>query len=123
MKRLVGLPLEERQEKELMRLLTEAGIAYRETRSPFRLLSADAIWVADEDYARASALLDSEAEAFAETARAEWHAEWLGAHKGSYLLWLWSRVRRGTLADLLRVLLLIALVGVMLFYPLAYVFR
>lgn len=123
MKRLVGLPLEERQEKEIMRVLTEAGIAYRETRSPFRLLSADAIWVADEDYARASALLDNEAKAFAETAREEWHAEWLGTHKGSYLRWLWSRVRRGTLADLLRVVLLIALVGVMLFYPLAYVFR
>jgi hypothetical protein len=123
MRRLVGLPLDVRQEEEIMRLLTEAGIAYRETRSPFRLLGADAIWVADEDYARACAILEGEAKAFAETARAEWKAEWVTEHKGSYLRWLWSRARQASFGSLLRVLFLIALVGVMLFYPLAYVFR
>ena len=106
-----------------MRLLTEAGIPYRETRSPFRLLGADAIWVSDEDYARACAILEGEAKAFAETARAEWNAEWVTEHKGSYVRWLWSRVRQASFAGLLTVLFLIALVGVMLFYPLAYVFR
>lgn len=106
-----------------MRLLTESGIPYRETRSPFRLLSADAIWVSDEDYARAYALLEAEAEAFAAAARAEWNAEWLTEHKGSYLRWLWSRVRRASFANLVTALFLIALVAVMLLYPLAYVFR
>lgn len=106
-----------------MRLLTEAGIQYRETRSPFRLLGADAIWVTDEDYARARAILEGEAKAFAETARAEWNAEWVGEHKGSYVRWLWSHVRQASLASFLTVLFLIALVAVMLFYPLAFVFR
>lgn len=106
-----------------MRLLAEAGIAYREARSPFRLLGADAIWVSDEDYPRASALLETEAKAFAEMARAEWNAEWVTEHKGSYLLWLWSRVRRASIGDIVKALFLIALVGVMLLYPLAYVFR
>lgn len=123
MKRLVGLPLDERQENEIMRLLAEAGIPYREARSPFRLLGADAIWVSDEDYPRASAILETEAKAYTEMARAEWNAEWVNEHKGSYLLWLWSRVRRASIDDIVKVLFLIALVGVMLLYPLAYVFR
>ena len=123
MRRLVELPLDARQEDEIMRLLTEAGIQYRETRAPFRLLSADAIWVADEDYPRACAILEAEAKAFAETARAQWQAQWVGEHKGSYVRWLWSRVRQASFAGILTALFLIALVAVMLFYPLAYVFR
>jgi hypothetical protein len=121
MKRLVGLPLDARQEDEIMRLLSDAGIAYRESRSPFRLLSGDAIWVSDDDYPRARALLESEAEAFAAKARAEWNAEWIAEHKGSYLPWLWRRVRGASMASLVRALLLIALVGLMLLYPLAFV--
>ena len=105
-----------------MRLLSEAGIEYREARSPFRLFGADAIWVSDEDYPRARAILEEEAKAFAEMARAEWRAEWVGEHKGSYARWLWSRVRQASFAGLVTALLLIALVGVMLLYPLAYVF-
>lgn len=123
MRRLVGLPLDARQEQEIMRLLDEAGIAYRETRAPFRLLSADAIWVSDEDFPRARAILEDEANAFAERARAEWNAQWVAEHKGSYLRWLWHRVRQASLAGIVTALFLIALVGVMLFYPLAYVFR
>jgi len=123
MRRLVGLPLDVRQEDEIMRLLTEAGIPYRETRAPFRLLGADAIWVSDEDYPRACAILEGETKAFAQMARAEWNAEWVREHKGSYVRWLWSRVRQASFANLLRALFLIALVGVMLLYPLAYVFR
>ena len=106
-----------------MRMLTEAGIAYRETRSPFRLLSGDAIWVADEDYPQASALLESEVKAFAERARAQWNSQWVTEHKGSYVRWLWSRVRRASPATFVKALFLIAVVGVMLFYPLAYVLR
>jgi hypothetical protein len=121
MKRLVGLPLDAQQENEIMRLLSDAGIPYRESRSPFRLLSGDAIWVSDDDYPRARALLEREAESFAANARAEWNAAWVAEHKGSYLLWLWSRVRGASMASLVRVLLLIALVGLMLLYPLAFV--
>lgn len=106
-----------------MRLLDEAGIPYKETRSPFRLLSADAIWVADEDYQRACAIIEDEAKAYAEEARAQWNAEWAAEHKGSYLRWLWSRVRQASFAGLVTALFLIALVCVMLFYPLALVFR
>ncbi|MBE0615865.1 MAG: hypothetical protein IH604_19515 [Burkholderiales bacterium] len=106
-----------------MRLLTEAGIPYREARSPFRLFGADAIWVSDDDYPRACAILEGEAKAFAEIARAEWKAEWIREHKASYLQWLWSRVRQASLDRLVTILFLIALVGVMLFYPLAFVFR
>ena len=123
MRRLVGLPLDVRQEDEIMRLLKEAGIPYRETRSPFRLFGADAIWVADEDYARAHAILEGEAKAFAEIARAEWKAEWVREHQASYLRWLWSRVRQASFDRLVTILFLIALAGVMLFYPLAFVFR
>jgi hypothetical protein len=123
MRRLVGLPLDARQESEIMRLLDEAGIPYKETRSPFRLLSADAIWVADEDYQRACAIIEDEAKAYAEEARAQWNAEWAAEHKGSYLRWLWSRVRQASFAGLVTALFLIALVCVMLFYPLALVFR
>ena len=123
MKRLVGLPLDVQQENEIMRLLTEAGIPYRETRSPFRFLSADAIWVSEDDYPQACALLESEAKAFAAMARAQWNAEWVAEHKGSYVLWLWSRVRRTSIATLVRVLILIVVVGVMLLYPLAFVLR
>jgi len=120
MKRLVGLPLDERQENEIMRMLDEAGIQYRETRSPFRLLSADAIWVADEDYPRARAILESEAQAFAAQARAEWKTQWVTEHKSSYLRWLWNRMRNASVASLVTTLLLIALLAVMLLYPLAY---
>jgi hypothetical protein len=40
-------------------------------------------------------------------------------HRGSYARWLWSRLRRATLDDVLRVLLLAALVALMLLYPLS----
>jgi len=121
MKRLIGLPLDSRQENEITRLLTEAGIAYRAARSPFRFLGADAIWVADEDYPRARALVETEVRAFESTARSEWNAEWLAEHKGSYVRWLWHRARHASLDAVLRALLLAALVALMLLYPLAYV--
>ena len=68
-------------------------------------------------------ILEGEAKAFAEKARTEWKTEWVTQHKGSYARWLWSRVRQASFAGILTALFLIALVAVMLFYPLAYVFR
>lgn len=117
-RRLVSLPLEPDQEHELLRLLDEAGIAHREARSGSRLFSGDAIWVAEADYAGAKEVLDREAAGYAAAARAKWQAEWRDVHASSYLRWLFSRLGRATMEDVLRVLLLAALVGLMLLYPL-----
>lgn len=118
-KRLAGLPLPPEQEQEILRLLDEAGIEHKETRSRSRLFGSDAIWVAERDYARARAILDGESAAYAAAARAAWNAEWRREHGGSYARWLWSRLRRATLDDVLRAVLLLLLVGLMLLYPLA----
>jgi hypothetical protein len=121
MKRLVGLPLEPRQEEEILGLLDRAGIAYRVTRTVSAFVGGDAIWVPDGDFPRARQLLDEEARAYAETARSEWRAEWQAEHKGSYALWLCNRLRSTPPETLLRALLLIAVLALALFYPLALV--
>lgn len=121
MKRLVGLPLDPRQEEEILGLLGQAGIDYRVTRTVSVFVGGDAIWVPDEDYPRARLLLDEEARTFAQTARRQWAAEWESEHKGSYAWWLWNRLRRTPPATLLRALLLIAVLALALFYPLALV--
>ena len=119
MKRLVALPLEPEQEREILCLLDEAGIAHKETRSRSRLFGSDAIWVSEQDYLRAREIVDSEAAEYAAAARAEWNAEWRREHGGSYARWLWNRLRRTTPEALVRALVLILLVGLMLLYPLA----
>jgi hypothetical protein len=118
-RRLASLPLPPEQEREILRRLDEAGIAHRESRSGSRLFGGDAIWVAAEDYPRAKEILERQAAEYAASARAEWEAEWRGEHGGSYARWLWSRARRASADDVLRVLLLMLLVGLMLLYPLA----
>ena len=118
MKRLVGLPLEPGQEDEILRLLDEAGIAHKETRSRSRLFGSDAIWVSAQDYPRARQIVDKEATEYAAVARALWQAEWRREHRGSYARWLWNRLRRATMEDFVRALFLIALVSLMLLYPL-----
>lgn len=45
--------------------------------------------------------------------------EWREVHQGSYARWLWSRAQRATMEDFVRALLLIALVALMLLYPLS----
>jgi hypothetical protein len=119
MKRLVALPLEAEQEREILRLLDEAGIAHKETRSKSRLFGSDAIWVSEQDYLRARKIVDKEAAEYAAAARAQWQAEWRREHGGSYARWLWSRLRRATMEDFMRALFLVALLGLMLLYPLA----
>ena len=122
MKRLVGLPLEPGQEDEILRLLDEAGIAHKETRAKSRLFGSDAIWVAEQDYPRAKAIVDEEAAEYAAAAREQWRDEWHREHGGSYARWLWKRLRRTTQEEIVRALVLILLVAVMLLYPLALVF-
>ncbi|MDH4174702.1 MAG: hypothetical protein OEW90_13415 [Betaproteobacteria bacterium] len=121
MKRLVGLPLEEGQEDDILQMLDEARITYRVTRSFSIFAGGGAIWVPDEDYPRARELLEREAQAFAASARAKWRAEWRTEHQGSYPLWLWNRFRRTSPSTLLKAIVLIGLLGLMLFYPLALV--
>lgn len=118
-KRLASLPLPPEQEREILRLLDGAGIEHQETRSRSRFFGSDAIWVSAQDYPRARAILDQESAEYAAAARAEWNAEWRREHGGSYARWLRSRLRRATIDDVLRVLLLLLLVGLMLLYPLA----
>jgi hypothetical protein len=121
MKRLASLPLPPEQEREILRLLDEAGIAHRETRAKSRLFGADAIWVSEQDYLRAREIVDKEAADYAAEARAQWQAEWRSEHGGSYPRWLRNRLRRTTPEELVRALVLIVLVSVMLLYPLALV--
>lgn len=118
-RRLVGLPLPPEQEGELLRLLDEAGIAHREARSKSRLFGGDAIWVDEADYPKAKEILEREAAQYAAAAREQWQQEWRSEHGGSYLRWLWHRVQRATMEDLMRALFLLALVALMLLYPLS----
>lgn len=118
-RRLVSLPLEPEQEREILRRLDEAGIAHEEIRSKARLFTGDAIWVADVDYPQAKEILDRQAAEYAAAAREKWQTEWREAHGGSYFRWLWSRLRGATMEDVVRVIFLIALVGLMLLYPLS----
>jgi len=118
-KRLVSLPLEPDQEREILRLLDEAGIAHQETRSKSRLFGSDAIWVAQGDHPRAKEILDREAADYAAAARETWQAQWRREHGGSYARWLWNRLRRATMEDFVRALFLVALLSLMLLYPLS----
>ncbi len=118
MKRLVALPLESEQEREILRLLDEAGIVHKETRAKSKLFGSDAIWVSEQDYLRAKQIVDKESAEYAAAARAQWQAEWRREHGGSYARWLWSRLRRATMEDFMRALFLVALLGLMLLYPL-----
>ena len=118
-RRLVSLPLEPRQEAEILRLLDDAGIAHQETRSMSRFFGSDAIWVAEADYPRAQALVEKEVAEYAAAARAEWNADGAREHRGSYAQWLWKRLRNADPDAILRAILLILLVCVLLLYPLA----
>ena len=118
-RRLVSLPLEPEQEQEILRRLDTAGIAHQETRSMSRFFGSNAIWVPEADYLRAKDILDRQAAEYAGVKRELWQAEWQRDHGGSYARWLLHRMRRATMDDILRVLLLAALVGLMLLYPIA----
>lgn len=88
-------------------------------RSKSRLFGGDAIWVDDADYARAKEILEREAAQYAATAREQWQQEWRDVHGGSYLRWLGRRLQNATAEDVVRALFLIALVALMLLYPLS----
>lgn len=123
MKRLVPLPLDPEQHEDLARVLDEARIDWREVKSPSRLFSSDAIWVADEDFVRARELLRQQSEAFAAKRRSEWQAEWTSEHAESYARWLWRRMRENPAGLLLKLAALIVLAGLLLLFPMMFVFQ
>lgn len=122
MKRLVGLgQLEAGQLEELRELLKARGIEFSET--PPSLISFGSLWVPDEDFARAKELLEQESTTFAARARETWEQEWRGVHQGSYLRWLFARLRANPGEMLLALLLFAFFVGLFGVYPLAYLLR
>jgi len=120
MKRLLPLPLDPEQHKEIVRVLQEAQIDYREVESPSRLLSSDAIWVPDEDLPRARELVQRQADAFAARRRSEWQTEWTAEHEKSYARWLWNRLRSQPAETLLKIAALLGLIGLLLIYPMTF---
>ena len=122
MKRLIPLPLDPEQHEEIVRLLQEAQIEYREISAPSRLLSSDAMWVAEDDYPRAHELVQKQSKAFAARRRDQWQAEWTSEHAQSYARWLYSRLRMRPAETLLKLAALLALIGLLLIYPLTFLF-
>jgi hypothetical protein len=122
MKRLVDLHhLADEQYDELTRLLREARIHVHETRT--HLLSFGALWVQDEDFARAREVLRTESKAYALRAREAWEREWELQHRGSALRWFAYRLLSNPGEVLLRVLLLALTVGAFVGYPLWIILR
>jgi hypothetical protein len=121
-KRLVDTHhLADEQYDELTQLLREARIPVHETRT--HLLSFGALWVQDEDFARAKAILQNESGAYAARARAEWEREWELQHRGSKLRWFAYRLLSNPGEVLLRVLLLALTFGAFVLYPLWIILR
>jgi hypothetical protein len=122
MKRLVDTHrLADEQYDELTSLLREAGVRVHETHT--HLLSFGALWVPDEDFARARDILRNESAAYATRARAEWEREWELQHRGSKLRWFAYRLLSNPGEVLLRVLLLALTMGAFVLYPIWYILR
>ena len=82
-----------------------------------------AIWVRDEDFPRAVAILRKEAVSFAARARKRWDRQWQTEYEDSYVRWFAHKLFRSPVGTVVQVLLLAALVGVFVVYPLLYVLR
>lgn len=122
MKRLVDTRyLAEAQYDELMGLLRGAGIPVHETQT--HLFSFGALWVPDESFERARAVLREQSGAYAARAREEWEREWELQHRGSALRWFTYRLLSDPSGVLLRVLLLALAVAAFVGYPIWYLLR
>ena len=122
MRRLVDLRhLETKQYEELTSLLQDAGISVNETISNF--MDYGAIWVRDEDFPRAVAILRKESASFAARARKTWERQWQTEHKGSYVRWFAHKLFRSPLGTLIRVVLLASLIGIFIVFPVLYALR
>jgi hypothetical protein len=120
MERLLDLPLDNAQEQVVLQSLREAGIPFRETRLISNFLGGGAIWVTDENFPRASALINADLNAFALTGRAAWRAAWTTEYNRSYAQWLWARFRRKPISMALRLLALTAIVWLFVIWPITY---
>jgi hypothetical protein len=115
-KRLVDTRyLAEAQYDELMELLRGAGIAVHETAT--HLFSFGALWVPDEAFERARAILREQSSAYAARAREAWEQEWALQHRGSALRWFTYRLMSNPRPVLLRVLLLAIALAAFVGYP------
>jgi hypothetical protein len=121
-KRLIALSLlEPKQLEELRALLRESGIECSETAAT--LFSSGALWVQEQDLARARELLSQESAAFAARAREEWEREWREEHGSSGLRWLVARLRANPVEMLAALALLALLVWLLVLYPLYYLLQ
>jgi hypothetical protein len=119
MRPLLEIPGSNEEHQELIELLLANGIGYREEQSSF--LMPAMIWVEEADQAQALEIVSSVAARHRKRAKVEWDREWKDRYNGSYVRWLIDRVRKP--ANLFRLLLLVAVLGVFAVYPLIYIIR
>jgi hypothetical protein len=122
MKRLVDTgDLAQDQYKELASLLRQERISVHETHTHF--MDYGALWVKDEDFARAREILQTESAVYAIRTRSRWERQWRTEHKSSALRWFTHRLFRSPAGTIARVLFLVLMVGVFVVYPLWHVVR
>lgn len=110
MKRVADLSgLDDGQRAAIRRLLEQKGFDVHET--PGTLLSNAALWVPDEDYAAARALLEPAEAEMAARAREAFEREYAERWGGSYWRWLLGRI----VEEPVRLLMIVALVVIVWF--------
>ena len=119
MRPLVEVPSSNEEYQELIELLLANAIRYREKQSSF--LTPHTLWVEESDYAKAAEIASSVAARHTKHAKAVGDREWKARYKGSYFRGLLASLRNP--ANLFRLLLLAAVAGAFLIYPLIYILR
>lgn len=110
MKRVADLAgLDDEQRAAIRRVLEENGFDVHET--PGTLLSSAALWVRDEDYRAARALLEPAEAELAARSRAAFEREYAERWRGSYWRWLVGRIAE----EPVRLLMIVALAVVVWF--------
>ena len=110
-----------RQHDEVIALLRAHNVHFREV--PSGMFGVGFIMVADDDFARAKALLRDEAREFAKEAREEWERSWRTEYGGSWLRWFFHHLWRNPGGTIARVILLVVMVAIFVVYPVWYVAR
>lgn len=119
MRPLVEIPDSSEEHQDLIGLLLASGIRYQERQSTFFMPAT--VWVNEDDHAKALEIALSVAARHAKQTKAEWTRQWNERYRGSYLRWLIANFHKP--ANLLRLVLLVAMVGVFVIYPLLYIAR
>jgi hypothetical protein len=116
MKRVAELGgLDDVQQEAIRRLLRDHGFSAHET--PPTLFSSAALWVPDEDYAAARAVLDPAEAELAAQAHDAFEREYAERWKGSYWRWLVGRI----IEEPVRLAMIVAL-GVVVWFGVIYWF-